>query len=258
MRRSIVAFGVIVLSSWLPAQEFDAVSVKPSDPHDFRVMMRDMPGQANYTGVTVKMLILQAYQIRDFQLLGGPGWIASNRYDIVARPPAGGTDFPSDPMTATDQQRETFRNLRAAMVRAMLADRFKLKIHKETRDLPVYVLTVAKGGPKLKVSNGTNVSDPDLGPGMIRANQGSLAGTQVDIPYMAETLSGLMDRIVLNKTGLEGKYDFALKWTPDPAVSADSPDIFTALQEQLGLKLESSKGPAEVVVIDGVETPGEN
>lgn len=169
MKRSIAAFGVIVLSSWLPAQEFDAVSVKPSDPRNFRVMMRDMPGQANYTGVTVKTLILQAYQIRDFQLVGGPGriglgWIASNRYDIVARPPAGGTDFPSDPTTATDQQRETFRNLRAAMVRAMLADRFKLKIHKETRDLPLYVLTVAKGGPKLKVSNGINASDPDLKP----------------------------------------------------------------------------------------------
>lgn len=105
---------------------------------------------------------------------------------------------------------------------------------------------------------------------MIRANQGSLAGTQLDIPYLAETLSRLMDRTVLNKTGLEGKYDFALKWTPDqgsasgdagatpPPASADPPGIFTALQEQLGLKLDSSKGQAEVVVIDNVETPTEN
>jgi len=271
MKRSIAALGVIALSPWLLAQEFDAVSIKPSDPHDWRTMMRNMPGQANYTGVTVKMLIQQAYQVRDFEIVGGPKWIESNRYDIVARPPAGGPALPSDPTTFTDQQRETFRQVRAAMVRAMLADRFKLKTHKETRDLPVYVLTVAKGGPKLKISNGINASDPDLGPGMIRANQGSLAGTQLDIPYLAETLSRLMDRFILNKTGLDGKYDFALKWTPDqgsalgdagapppPPASADPPGIFTALQEQLGLKLDSSKGPAEVVVIDNVETPGEN
>src|ERR1700722_10074847 len=120
MKRKIATLGVIVFSAWLPAQEFDAVSIKPSDPHDFRVAMRDMPGQANYTGVTVRMLIQQAYQVRDFQLMGGPKWIESNRYDIVARPPAGGPAFPSDPMTFTDQQRETLRHLRQAMVRGML------------------------------------------------------------------------------------------------------------------------------------------
>ena len=258
MKRRIAALGLIAFSSWLLAQEFDAVSIKPSDPHDFRVSMRDMPGQANYTGVTVKTLIQQAYQVRDFEVVGGPKWIESNRYDIVARPPAGGPALPSDPTTFTDQQRETHRNLRAAMVRAMLADRFRLKTHKETRDLPIYVLTVAKGGPKLKVSNGVNASDPDLGPGMIRFTRDSLAGTQIDMPYLVATLSGNMDRIVLNKTALEGKYDLAMNWNPDPTASTDLPGIFTALQEQLGLKLESSKGPVDVVVIDSVETPGEN
>jgi uncharacterized protein (TIGR03435 family) len=267
MKRSIAALGVIVLSSWLLAQEFDAVSVKPSDPHDFRFMMRDMPGQANYTGVTVKTLILMAYHVRDFQVVGGPKWIESNRYDIVARPPAGGPAFPTDPTTFTDQQRETFRHVRQAMVRGMLADRFRLKTHKETRDLPLYVLTEAKGGPKLKESNGINASDPDLKPGVMRFNQGLLAGTQLDIADLVELLSRVTDRIVLNKTGLDGKYDFALKWTPDPGSAAsgeagtplpDAPGIFTALQEQLGLKLDSSKGPVEVVVIDNVETPGEN
>ena len=222
--------------------------------------MRDMPGQANYTGVTVKMLIQQAYQVRDFEVVGGPKWIESNRYDIVARPAAGGPALPSDPTNFTDQQRETFRQVRAAMVRAMLADRFKLKTHKETRNLPVYVLTVAKGGPKFKVSNGVNASDPELKPGVMRFNprSGSLAGTQLDIPYLVETLSRETDRIVLNNTGLDGKYDFALKWSPDPTASTDQPGIFTALQEQMGLKLESSKGPVEVVVIDSVETPRQN
>jgi uncharacterized protein (TIGR03435 family) len=270
MKRTITALGVVVLSSWLLAQEFDAVSVKPSDPHDFRVMMRDMPGQANYTGITVKMLILQAYQVRDFQVVGGPKWIESNRYDIVARPPAGGPALPSDPTTFTDQQRETFRHVRQAMVRGMLADRFRLKTHKETRDLPLYVLTVAKGGPKLKESNGINASDPELKPGVMRFNLGSLAGTQLPIGDLVDLLSRVTNRIILNKTGLDGKYDFALKWTPDSGsassgdvplpspASADPPGIFTALQEQLGLKLDSSKGPVEVVVIDNVETPGEN
>ena len=122
------------------------------------------------------------------------------------------------------------------------------------------MLTVAKGGPKFKESNGVNVSEPDLKPGMLRLNprSGSLAGTELDIPYLVQTLSDIMDQTVLNKTALDGKYDFALKWSPDPTVSADAPGIFTALQEQLGLKLESSKGQVEVVVIDSVETPSEN
>jgi uncharacterized protein (TIGR03435 family) len=249
------------------ALTFEAVSIKPSGAPNGRVVMRDAAGQMSYTNVTVKTLILKAYQIRDFQLSGGPAWIASSRYDVTARVPSGShVDFPADPMTATDRQRETFRQRRDEMVRAMLADRFGLVIHKEMRELPVYVLTVAKGGPKLR-DNGGKVSDPDLRPGMVRFNDGSFVGAQVDVPYLVQTLAGMSDRTIVDKTGLSGKYDVELKWNPALGFSSpddtsgalpDGPSLFTALREQLGLRLDSGKGPVEIVVIDRVEMPSAN
>jgi len=232
-------------------------------------MMRDGPQQANYTGVTVQILIQQAYQVRDFQVVGAPSWLSSRHYDIVAKQPAGITTMPSDPMAATDQQRETFRNMRQAMVRDMLTDRFKLKSHRETRNLPVFALVVANGGAKLKPSNGTNLSDPDLKSGMLRFNQGSLSGTELGISDLIEPLSTLTSRIVLDRTSLDGKYDFSLKWTPDMNLSSatplppsaaitDTPDLFSALQSQMGLKLQSSTSPVDVLVIDSVEAPSDN
>jgi uncharacterized protein (TIGR03435 family) len=249
-----------------PALAFEAVSIKPSDPNG-RMFMRDSAGQMSYANVTVKTLILSAYQIRDFQLSGGPAWIASSRYDVTARVPSGShVDFPADPMTATDHQRETFRQQRQAMVRAMLADRFGLVIHKETRELPVYALTVAKDGPKFR-DNGGKVSDPDLRPGMVRFNNGIFIAPQASMGDLVQVLSEMSDRTILDRTGLNGKYDLELKWSPnqgflnpDDTGSAlpDGPSLFTALREQLGLRLDPSKGPVETVVIDRVETPSEN
>src|SRR5215831_17648266 len=114
--RDLVIAGFVALSCVLAgAQQFEVASIKPSDPNG-RVGWHDMAGQANYSGVTVKMLIQMAYNLRDFQVLGGPAWITSNRYDISAKAPAAGVDFSGDPMTATDRQRETFREQRRAMV----------------------------------------------------------------------------------------------------------------------------------------------
>jgi uncharacterized protein (TIGR03435 family) len=267
MKRSAIAAGLIVVGSWLAAaQEFEVVSIKPSDPGKFGSSMRDTAGQATYTGITVAMLVRGAYDLRDFQLVGGPAWISASRYNIAAKPPAGEPEFPANPVTATDEQRETFRQRRRAMVRAMLADRFQLKVHKEIRELPVYALTVAKSGTKL---GGVKVSDPNLRPGMEMLREGSFTGIQIGVDSLVQALSRSMDRIILDQTGLKGKYDVNLKWTPEQSLGAatangpipadqDAPTIFTALQEQLGLKLESSKGPVEVIVIDHVERPSGN
>ncbi len=269
MKRCVVGVGLMALICWLAtAQQFEVASIKPSDPNG-RIMWHDMAGQADYVGVTVKMLIMQAYHLRDFQLAGGPAWISSKRYDISAKPPAAGVDFPGDATKATDQQRDTFRQQRQAMVRALLADRFKLKVHTETKSLPIYVLTVAKDGPKFI---NVRVSDPNLKPGMMQFHDGTISAVQITTDYLAQTLASTLDRLIVDKTALDGKYDIELKWTPDRASPApgdtgrtppatggqDAPGLFTALREQLGLRLDSAKGPVEVVVVDSVELPTEN
>lgn len=274
--RPAVAAGLVALAAPLivgvlhatdPAPAFEAVSIKKPGDANGRVVWQDAAGQARYTNVTVRSLILRAWQIRDFQLAGGPAWIASSRYDVLARVPSGShVDFPADPMTASDQQREAFRQLRAAMVRTMLADRFGLVVHKETRELPVYDLTVGKDGPKVR-DNGGKVSDPDLKPGVFRFNIGTFIGPQASIGDLVQILSEMSDRRVVDKTGLEGKYDLELKWSPNTGFSSpddasgalpDGPSLFTALREQLGLRLDSAKGPVETVVIDRIEMPAEN
>jgi uncharacterized protein (TIGR03435 family) len=143
------------------------------------------------------------------------------------------------------------------MVQALLADRFQLKTHQEIRQLPVYALVVAKGGPNFKPSeiNGTTIDS-----GRVQLH---IAGSDDTISILARELAQTLGRVVLNNTGLSGRYDLRLRWTPDdaapdPSVPDAPPDIFTAIQEQLGLKLESTKGPVPVLVIDSVEMPSTN
>jgi uncharacterized protein (TIGR03435 family) len=135
----------------------------------------------------------------------------------------------------------------------LLEDRFKLAVHRETRQLPVFVMTVAKSGSKLRAA------DPN-GEGFLgrRGVRGPLTGRKASMPGLAATLSLVMGRKVLDRTGLTGLYDFTLEYAPDNAVDSELPSLVTALQEQLGLKLESSKGPVEVLVIDHAEKPTED
>lgn len=250
---------------------FEVVSIKPSDPNSRRSFSDQSPGEARWSGFTVQLLIRQAYGKFEFQVLGGPAWIKSDRYDILAKPPADDAALPPDPRQATNEQRRTFTQRRDAMLQEMLADRFRLKIHKESRELPVYVLTVAKGGPKFRT-----VSDAKLPPGRIRLSSSSIVASRISLGLLVQTLSQMLGRTTLDRTGPKGVYDVELKWTPDqsttngpfadapapgfepPPLDATAPNIFTSLQEQLGLKLEASKGPAEVIVIDSVERPTEN
>src|SRR5215469_10936883 len=149
------AAALAILASFLTfAQEFEVATVKPSDPNRFGAMMRNSPGQMNVTGVTLKMLIQQAYNVKDAQIIGASGWITSDHWDITAKAPdlAAEQALPEDFTKLTDAQRKTFQERRMAMMQKLLADRFQLQTHKETREMPIYTLTVAKGGPKLKDS----------------------------------------------------------------------------------------------------------
>jgi uncharacterized protein (TIGR03435 family) len=156
------------------------------------------------------------------------------------------------------------------MLRQILAERFGLVAHRETRELPVYALSVAKGGPKLKES----VIDPSVSAnarrgGGVRMSMGMIAAHECTIPYFLSMLSRQLGRSIIDRTGLAGNYDFTLRWSPDNGATTSSndsagtqadalPSIFSAVQEQLGLKLESTKAPASVLVIDHLERPSQN
>jgi uncharacterized protein (TIGR03435 family) len=193
-----------------------------------------------------------AYDIPSFQLAGGPSWIGDQRYDIVAKMPAGA-------LKAAGPER--WAQMRAA-VQALLADRFQLIIHRETKLIPGYALVVAKSGFKLKKM-------ADDGQADFSSNRGKLTAHKISMELLAQNLSGNLSSPVVDMTGIKGGFDLTLEWTPDEVQSPakaggeaaeppSGPSIFTALQEQLGLKLETQKAPIEMVVIDRIEKPTEN
>ncbi|HEY7392890.1 MAG TPA: TIGR03435 family protein, partial [Bryobacteraceae bacterium] len=228
---------------------FDVASIKPSAPGTPGLTDFLPGGGFRATAVTLKRLVFEAYDVKPYQVPGGPPWTGSDRFDIRARPDRPGTN---------QQVRERLRNL--------LADRFQLVIHRETKELPVYALVVAKNGSKFQES-----SD---GRRMMRGAPGLLSGQGVGMPQLAASLSGPAGRPVIDKTGLTGLYNFELKWTPDspqvapgplppgvpppPPPDPNAPSLFTALPEQLGLRLESQKAPVEILVIDHAEKPSDN
>ena len=215
-------------------------------------------GRYSATNIALKNLMhYSAYGVPEPRILGGPKWLDSERFDIEAKVDS----------SVVDQMRtlspEQSKLQRQAMFQQLLPDRFKLSVHWETRELPVYALVVAKNGPKLQVSTKPG-SGTSSGNGLFTAE----GMTLVEISQsLTQELATELGRVVIDKTGLAGRYDVTLKWTPEtngaPADngtedSSNGPSIFTALQEQLGLKLESTKGPVQVLVIDHIEMPSEN
>jgi uncharacterized protein (TIGR03435 family) len=197
-----------------------------------------------------------AYGIPQPRILGGPKWLDSERFDIQAKMESGGAQR-LDALSRDQRSAET-----RAMFQQLLADRFKLAVHWETRELPVYALVVAKGGPLLHESkNGLGESGTSAGTGQLSAK--GLTLTEL-AEALTQELSSELGRVVIDKTGIQGRYDLALNWTPQSGMndSASQPDagpsIFTAFKEQVGLKLESARGPVKVLVIDHVEMPTEN
>jgi uncharacterized protein (TIGR03435 family) len=215
---------------------FEVATIKPSDPqHVGAQMFSPSPGRFTAMTATLKDLVAWSHGVRRFQVSGGSGWFDSDHYDISAR---------ADGAPA-------FATLRS-MTRTLLEDRFQLKLHRETRELPVYELRLGKNGSKLH-----EVSSAGLGVGF---SKGRLNGKGTDMATFVQVLSDQVDRVVLDRTGLAGFYEFTLSWTPDEAQLAEEPgpSLFSAVQEQLGLKLEPARGPVEILVVDHAEKPDAN
>jgi len=210
-----------------------------------------LPGRVTVKNITLKGLMRYAWDVRDLQISGGPAWLDSDRWDIAAT--AG---------------REITEDERKEMLQTLLLDRFRMTIRRETKELPVYTLVVGKNGSKLKPNTDGRKSRFSMeasDKGLAR-----LAGEDVSVHRLAVVLVGQVGRNVIDRTGLEGNFDFTLEWVPDPAnmpmINGAKPDgsglngasIFTAVQEQLGLKLEATKGPVEILVIERAEKATEN
>jgi uncharacterized protein (TIGR03435 family) len=204
---------------------------------------------------TLKNLLTFTFGLHPNQIVGAPGWVETDKYDLAARP-----DMPGMP---SDVQ---IKN----MIKKLLAERFQLKFHTEKKELSVFLITVAKDGPKLT----RNDSDPNGLPGLGIGAMGNLRVRNGNMKDFAQMLQArVLDRPVINQTNLEGRYDFTLQWTPDETQfggqgaraqaqaeesGQQNPDLFTAMRQQLGLKIEATKAPAEVFVIDHVEKPSGN
>lgn len=295
MMKPILGAVLFVSAAFAQQPEFEVATIKPSAPQQMGRMFvgtrggpgTDDPGRFNCTNCTLQMLLTMAYDVQSFQI-SGPPVLESEHFDVAAKVPAGATKA---------QFREMITNL--------LADRFKLKLHHDKKDLPMYDLVVAKGGPKLQESAaqpdapadqrpmappGPPRTDKDGFPTMAPRGRGAMIaingggarmqGQQETMDDLAARLSTMVARPVKNETGLTGKYDFTLSFAPDlsnmpgmmmmgpppgggdgpmSAPQDNGPTIFTALQEQLGLKLEPKKGPVDTLIVDHIEkTPTEN
>ncbi len=244
---------------------YDVASIKPHKSDDNSSSWGSHDGSYSAANVSLKLLLSAAYGIREGLISGLPKWAEDARFDVQAKM------VDPDPVVVKNLTKEQ----REGMLAALLADRFHARAHRATKELPVYEMTVAKDGPKFKVNSQQGPgSGPNKGlvPGSWRTSMNGPSHMELDADAMpmaslAELLSAQLNRTVIDKTNLTGKYDLVLKWTPqDAAMTApDSgspadpgPSIFSAMTEQLGLRLEPAKGPVVTLVVDHVETPSEN
>ena len=227
---------------------FEVATVKPAAPStDGHTHINYPPGGSfSAANITLAALMQWAFDCPERQMLGGPDWLGSIRFDIQAKTDTQ-TDFDLrslNPREASDTKRK--------MVQALLIERFHLQLHHEIRTLEAYDLIVARGGPKLEpgASNGNSIG----------RGRTYLKGQSLTAASLAQQLSYLTGKIVVDKTGLPGRYAVWLQWSPDDATSADNsaPSLYTAIQEQLGLKLVRGKEPLPVLVIDQIEQPSPN
>ena len=235
---------------------FEVASVRPGTPGAIIDLPRPMPGGQSYSASNspLMIMVMRTYRITDSQVLGAPSWMFFDPWNVSAK-----AEHPSTP----EQLQEMFQTL--------LAHRFKLRFHRETKEIAAYVLSVEKSGSKLKVSESKDPFDVPIKAGDRRS---VLVGTRVSMPDLCWRLSNSLNAPVVDKTGLAGFYDFTLDRSlptpspqaqeiPGPAASAlngpeSSADLINAVRDQLGLKLEYRKAPVEVFVIDHVERPTDN
>jgi len=232
----------------------EVATIKPSKPGQPGKGLGFRGTHLLTVNTTLLELIAYAYDLQQKQIIGGPDWMSSDKFDVD-----GEADIPGTPDAS--QLRTMFQKL--------LAERFQLKFHRETKEMTAYLLTVGKNGPKLEKSQG----DPNAGPGIVMRQLGVLTVTNATMADFARVMQTVVfERPVVDRTGLQGRWDFVLKWTPDesqfgglgakvppPSDAADAPPpLFTAIQEQIGLKLEAGKADVPVLVLDHVEQPSAN
>ena len=239
----------------LDAAQYDAASIKPNHDNDSRFVFRIEPnGTLAATGITLRRLMMTAYRVHGFRIAGGPEWVSSMRWDLRATHQGAVTGHEID-----------------EMLRGLLEDRFKLRTHAEVRNLPVYELVIDHKGSKVPVGENPQ------GEPSIQVAAGLIRMTNTTAATFASQLSYALGRTVIDKTKLAGNFDFVLEWKPlagedgGPTTSGapplanpesmslqDGASVFTAIREQLGLRLKPARGPVEVVVIDDVQLPGAN
>lgn len=243
---------------------FEVATIKHSNPNNtLLATSRFSQDKFDARNITLKELIAVAYDLNfdtSQQISRGPGWVNSEKFDVVAK--VDESVLAQLRKLSAERQGEQ----RRIMIQQLLSDRFALRIHREPRELAVYTLVIAKGGPKLKPGQ-LQPNRPDLPQSRIdRMGPSFLVGHNAPAGSLARVLSlqpEIGERSVLDKTGLSGNYDFTLKWMPEsaidgPSTQADLPTLFTALQEQLGLQLRRAKATVDVIRIDGVSPPSDN
>jgi uncharacterized protein (TIGR03435 family) len=234
---------------------FEVATIKPSDPNSPGQMLTIQGDRMVTRNTSLSFLITFAYGLHPKQIVGGPSWLDSEKYDINAKP-----DVEGQP---NDKQIKS-------MLQKLLTERFKLTFHKEMKELSAYSITVGKNGARLTKSEG----DPNGLPGLGFRGLGKLVVRNATISDFAGLMQTVvLDRPVVDQSGLAGRFDFTLDWTPEPSQfggrggqapqpgaddPAAPPDLFTAIVAQLGLKLDSAKLPVDVLVIDKVEKPSDN
>ncbi|MGA7239949.1 MAG: TIGR03435 family protein [Bryobacteraceae bacterium] len=248
---------------WAQPVTFETASIKPTPPGAHNSVIAPMPGGGvNAEGISLKNLMMWAFDVQDYQISGGPSWVESQPWTILAKPApsaaANSHDGPIEYEKMNAAQQAQYMRSVQERTRALLAGRFQLVLRREEREQTAYVLTVAKGGPKMKES----------APGMIRRGNGEILSKGSQMGSFVRFLAVDLRRPVTDATGLTGTYEFDLKWTPDRPANTESgaatandpagPTIFTAIEEQLGLRLEARKAPVGTLIIERVDKPSDN
>jgi uncharacterized protein (TIGR03435 family) len=252
---AVLIFHGVLFSQVASAPAFEAVSVKRNNSPEGRSELHTNPDGVTITNYRLRFLIPYVYNIAVYQIAGAPQWLDSNKYDIIARAPKG---------SSQDQLR--------FMLQQVLVDRFGLKFHREHKDVSGYAVVLAKDGPKFKVE--MEPGQPGKDDGRVGAGRGMARGHMVSGAVFAETLSIYLERPVVDQTGIDGRFNFELRWTPDetephlggtpapagvPVTDPAGPSLVSALQEQLGLKLVRQRSVIEIFVIEHLqEMPTEN
>jgi uncharacterized protein (TIGR03435 family) len=224
---------------------FETSSIRRSDPEKPESFWNVSPGRLSVRNMSLKTLIMAFYRLKQYQVTGGPKWMDTDRFDIVAK-------LADEPRGVAASGNGPERLMSAAQ--SLLADRFQVIFHEQARTVSGYALVVAKGGAKLNLAGGDGSSN-------VKTGRGTLRATGLSMEKFTASLSTILDAPVVDATELRGKYDFTLEWTPDLADVKEErvrPTLYTALQETLGLKLESRKVSVPIFIVDRAEKPGEN